>query len=87
MRRSSVHRRVPVSRNCIKTISGFGLLNEMLDKVGPELTFEIEDCVQQFCRAYGYDAHFLRWTEIQALWAEGVKGYETSRIKGSVGIR
>ena len=66
---------------------GIRLVNEMLDKVGPELTFEIEDCVQQFCRAYGYDAHFLRWTEIQALWAEGVKGYETSRIKGSVGIR
>ena len=66
---------------------GIRLANDLLDKVGPELTFEIEDCVERFCRAYGHDPHFLRWVEIQALWTEGVPGFEAKRIDGSLGIR
>lgn len=66
---------------------GIRMVEEMLDKVGPELNFEIKDCVERFCRAYGYDAHFLRWADIQALWTQGVKGYEESRMKGRMGIR
>ena len=66
---------------------GIRLVNEMLDKVGPELTFDIDNCVKRFCRAYGYDAHFLRWAEIQALWHKGVPGLEKKRLDGSLGIQ
>ncbi len=66
---------------------GIRLVDDLLAKVGPELNFEIEGCVKRFCQAYGYNAHFMRWAEIQALWTEGVPGLETSRIKGSLGIK
>ena len=66
---------------------GIRLVNDLLDKVGPELTSDIDDCVKRFCRAYGYDAHFLRWAEIQALWHKGVSGLEKKRLDGSLGIQ
>ena len=66
---------------------GVRLVDELLDAVGPELIFEAEDRVVRFCRAYGYDAHFLRWAEIVALWNKGVSGLKASQLKGSLGIR
>ena len=66
---------------------GSRMVDEMLDTVGPELSFEIESHVKKFCLAYGYDPDFMRWAEIQALWAEGVSGLEAKRLDGNLGIR